>query len=327
MHRRIGLGDPADDQGCADRLLKVDRDRNRSADPNQRRLLSEGRLVGCAHGLGRGVIHAAGHRRRGAKHVDRYLDSGGGQLLDLLLERGKDRLPILVRHQPHAHLGRRARGDDCFLAFADETAHYAVSVERGAAAGALQREETFLAFERPRTRYALHRLDVPRVLLLPVRELFRGGPDDRVVEARDRDVAVAILQLSDDAGQGVDRVGCDAAVDARVQVDGGAGGVQLDVEQPSKGGGQGRVAVFVEAAVPDQHRVGLEARSVGSDVAREGFATDLLFALEDESEVDGWSAGREEVLDRLDRGHMVALVVRSTAREQAAIADLRLEWG
>ena len=72
-------------------------------------------------------------------------------------------------------------------------------------------------------------------------------------------MSVTVLQLADDAGQRVDRVGRHAAVHARMQVDGGAAGVELYIKETAQGGREGGVAVFIQAAVPDQHRIRLES--------------------------------------------------------------------
>src|SRR6266851_1835685 len=210
----VGLGDPADHERSPDGLLEVDRHWNRPAHADQRGLLAEGLLVSRPHGPRGIVIHPTSHRRRGAEEVDPDLDSWSGELLDLLLEGGQDRLPVLVRHQSHAHFGRRPRGDHGFLTFADEAAHDSVRIEGGPAAGPLEREEPFLTLEGPRARQTHHRLGVPLVLLLPVRQLLRARPDDGVVEAGNGDVAVAVLQLPAYACQRVDRVGRHSAVHA-----------------------------------------------------------------------------------------------------------------
>src|SRR5487761_348389 len=110
-----------------------------------------------------------------------------------------------------------------------------------------------------------------------------------------------------------------------MEIHGGTAGMQLHIKETPKRGGEGRMAVLIQAAVPDQHGVGLEARPVGADVARKGFAADLLLTLDHEAQVDRRAAGGKEMLDRLHGGHVVALVVRSAAREKLAFANLRLE--
>ena len=157
------------------------------------------------------MIDAARDGGRRADHLDADLDARRGQLAHPLLESGQDRLPVLVRHQTHAHLGRRLRRDDRFRALACEPADETVCVERGAAAGALDREKILLAFERLRDGHPPHVLDIPRVILLPGRQLLGAGWAHRVVETRDGDVAVPVFQLADDARQRVDRVGRHAA--------------------------------------------------------------------------------------------------------------------
>ena len=85
------------------------------------------------------------------------------------------------------------------------------------------------------------------------------------------------------------------------------------------------VAVFVEAAVPDKDGVSLESRAVRTKISRQRFATDLLLALDHKAQVDRRPAGREEVLNSLHGGHVVAFVVGCATREQQPVANLRLE--
>ena len=119
--------------------------------------------------------------------------------------------------------------------------------------------------------------------------------DDAVVEAGDRDVTVAVLQLPHDPGRArcVDRVGRDPAVRAGMQVDGRALSMQLHVQKAAQRGRQRRVPLLVETAVPDEDGVGLEPRAVGAEVAWKRFAADLLLALEQEAQVDRGAARGE----------------------------------
>ena len=67
-----------------------------------------------------------------------------------------------------------------------------------------------------------------------------------------------IFELTDHVRERVDRVRRDSAVGSRVEVNGGALGVQLDVEQTAECCSDCRMPVLVHAAVPDQDRVGLQ---------------------------------------------------------------------
>src|SRR5581483_741277 len=119
------------------------------------------------------------------------------------------------------------------------------------------------------------------------------------VEAGDRHAAVPVLELADDARERIRRVRRDAAVGARMQVDRRPGRVDLDVEHPAEGGGEGWASVLVEAAVPQQHGVRVEVVRGLTEVLRKRLARHLLLALDQESKVDAELAGGGEVLDRL----------------------------
>jgi len=99
-------------------------------------------------------------------------------------------------------------------------------------------------------------------VLLPVRQLLGAGRNDSVVKAGHGDVTVAVLELPDDPGEGVDGVRRNTSKPARVQVDCGAAGVELEVEESAEGSRERGIAVLVEPAVPNEYRVGLELRPV-----------------------------------------------------------------
>src|ERR1700704_21050 len=85
------------------------------------------------------------------------------------------------------------------------------------------------------------------------------------------------------------------------------------------------MAVLIEAAVPDEHRVALESLAVRTKVSWQRFAADLLFAFDHEAQVDRRPPGSEHVLHRFHGGHVVALVVSRAAREELAVTYLWLE--
>jgi len=64
-----------------------------------------------------------------------------------------------------------------------------------------------------------------------------------------------------------------------------------------------------------------------SQVSLQGVAADLLLTFDQEAEVDRWATGRKEVLDGLECGHVVALVVGAPSCVEMAVADLGLEGG
>src|SRR5712692_7900420 len=133
------------------------------------------------------------------------------------------------------------------------------------------------------------------------------------------------FEPADDARARVDGGPRYAAVTPRVQVDRGAGSVKLDVEEPPQSRGQGRAVGLIESAVPDKHRVRLQFRPVGAQILGEGFARDLLLALDQEANVERRSTRGEEVLDGLERGHVVALVVGRATGVDVPVSDRGLE--
>src|SRR5438094_10087595 len=153
------------------------------------------------------MVDRAGYGGRRTQHLDADLHTWRRQRMDMLLEGGQDRLPVLIRHEPHAHLRPRLGGDDRFGPFAREAADEAVRVQRRAAARSFECQEARLALQGARPGHAFDRLGVARILRLPRRELLRGRLADRLVEARNRDVSVPALQLADVAGEWVDEVG------------------------------------------------------------------------------------------------------------------------
>src|ERR1700687_3789397 len=101
--------------------------------------------------------------------------------------------------------------------------------------------------------------------------------------------------------------------------------MKLHVEDASQSRRQGGIVVLVKAAIPHENRIALEPRAIGPQVFSERLAADLLLAFDQEAEVDRRTAGRKEVLDRLEGRHMVAFVVGAPSCVDVAIADLWLE--
>src|ERR1700736_4963576 len=100
VRRAVGLGDPAYQERGAQRLLEIERNRDRATHSFQSGVPPETVREGRPESLCGGIVDPAGHGWRAAKDVDLDLDAGRGQRLDLLCERGLDRSWILVRHEP-----------------------------------------------------------------------------------------------------------------------------------------------------------------------------------------------------------------------------------
>ena len=110
-----------------------------------------------------------------------------------------------------------------------------------------------------------------------------------------------------------------------MQINRGPLRAQLRVEKAAQRGREGGVAFLVHPAVPDEDGVGLQILAVLAQESRQRRAADLFLSLDQESHVHGQAAGCDQVLDRLDGRHVVALVVRCPARPQVALTDRRLE--
>ena len=101
--------------------------------------------------------------------------------------------------------------------------------------------------------------------------------------------------------------------------------VNLGVQQASQRGGQRGVALLVHAAVPDEHRVGLQLVAVRAQVFRKRWTADLFLAFDDEAKVERRPARGEEMLDRFDGHHVVAFVVRGAAGPEITVVHDGLE--
>src|SRR6266851_971026 len=89
MRRSVELADPADHERRANRLLEVDGDGDRAADPNQGRGPAERFRVGSPERLRHRIVDPTRHRWRRAQHFDTDLDAGRRQRVDLLLDRAR----------------------------------------------------------------------------------------------------------------------------------------------------------------------------------------------------------------------------------------------
>ena len=85
-----------------------------------------------------------------------------------------------------------------------------------------------------------------------------------------------------------------------MKVDRRSSRLQLCVKDAAKRRGQGGIAVLVHAAVEDQDRVRRELSRVVPQVVGQCRPGDLLFAFDDEFQVDRRPAGCDKVLGCLD---------------------------
>ena len=226
---------------------------------------------------------------------------------------------VLVGDQPHADLGGGSGGDHRLRTLVGEAAGDAVDVEGRAGEVALEDAVARFAFESRRAGDLEQHLLVDWQLL-PALELFRRWVANFVVEARDEDPAVAVLQAGEEMSQGVEGIRNQAAEGARVEVDGGAGHLDLGVEVAAEPGQELEQRPVVDEDVVAPQLVGVGLQQVGQHLA----AT-LLLALDQEAEVERRAAGGERVFGRLQRGEVLALVVAGAPGEHRAVTDRRLE--
>src|SRR2546429_4073749 len=105
-----------------------------------------------------------------------------------------------------------------------------------------------------------------------------------------------------------------------MEVDRGTSRMELDVEQAPQAREDRGPEQLVEASVPHQHCVRFHQGRMLAKEMGEGDAVDLFLTLQHEAHVDWQPAGSDEVLHRLDRGHVIALVVRGATRIQMSVA-------
>ncbi len=86
------------------------------------------------------------------------------------------------------------------------------------------------------------------------------GGDDAIVEAGNEDVAVAVFERGDDFGDGLQRVGSGAAVDAGVQIVIGAFDMQFGIDHAAQADADGGQLGREHFGVADDGGVGFQAR-------------------------------------------------------------------
>lgn len=250
---------------------------------------------------------------------------------DLCLGPGPDHLldavGVLAGDQPEADLHQGGGRNDRLASGALVAASDAVDLGGGAGPDAFQRGVSGLA----RCRAGLGGAQPGGLVegqLGEERALAVGELGHTVVETRDRDPAVRVVQRGDEPGDGGRRVGYRAA--ERTGVDVLLGAVQLDLAlgEAAHAGADRGGRLVPHAGVGDDHGVGGEPvgplLDQGAEVRRAG----LLLTLDQELEVDGGggAAGDGEVgPDAECVEEHLPLVVCGAPPVHAAVADHRLE--
>ena len=105
-----------------------------------------------------------------------------------------------------------------------------------------------------------------------------------------------------------------------MEVDRGTSRVELDVEQAPQASEDRGPEQLVEASVPHQDRVRFHLGRMLAKEMGEGDAVDLFLTLQHETYVHRQPAGSDEMLHRLDGGHVIALIVRGATGIQMSVA-------
>ena len=147
-----------------------------------------------------------------------------------------------------------------------------------------------------------------------------------LVQLRDGDATVGAFEADEDLGQGLDGIGANAAEFAGVEIVLGALGVDLGVDDAAEAVGDGGDAGGGHAAIHDEGDVGGELLLMLFDVGLDGFAAALLFALDEDFEVDGEGVtGAGEGAQRHEGGEDLAFVVHGATGVEVLVADDGLE--
>ena len=152
-----------------------------------------------------------------------------------------------------------------------------------------------------------------------------------IIEARKRDTPFLIVQISDDAGEHMDRIDRGAAEHARMQIAvGGMNNNFLKHEAAQHGGDRRRLPV-PHSGVADKRHVGFELGLGFGKKSRKRRRAGLLLAFNEERNVAGQAAGFLEGAAGFDEGHELPLVVGDAASDDPlasfGLDDTRLERG
>ena len=135
------------------------------------------------------------------------------------------------------------------------------------------------------------------------------------------DAAVVVVEAGDQAAQGHDRVGHEAAPHAAVHGVGQRADLDVHPHQAAQARGEGGLADVPVAGVGDDDDVGLEAVLVGVEQLDEGVGADLLLALDEHHQVDRQLVAEDP--DRAEVGGDAGLVVGGAAAVEAVT---RARW-
>jgi hypothetical protein len=171
-------------------------------------------------------------------------------------------------------------------------------------------------------------VEIERVPLRP--DVLRQFADT-VVEVRDRDAPIPVVEGREDVGKDVDRIACGAAIPAGMEIAVGCRDDDLLADETAQHRRDGRLLAAPHAGIADKGYVAAQFLGILREEGLEAGAARFLLPLQDHRHAD-----RQAASDcfpgtaGLDEGHQLPLVVSSTAGADAFPAirpgfDQRLE--
>src|SRR5579884_2196168 len=267
------------------------------------------------------------NRRACAQHVEFYLNA----LRLVGLHPGSDSLnhPVrfLVRYQTQADLRRGAGRDNGFGALGSKAARNTVHFEGRASPNPRQNTLIRLSDQSTGSDFFLKKLLLGEGKTGPALQLLGIRRRNIVIDAGNENASVSVFSFCEQLDQTVDRVGRRAAIHARMQVARWARRLYLEIDEPSQAHAQRRDAIGKHFSIGDQSDIRSELLSMLPDVLRDRFATDLLFALNQEFDIQRQLAfvHAKQSFNRLHVREHLALVISSAARVKIAVANDRFK--
>ena len=166
-------------------------------------------------------------------------------------------------------------------------AGHAVDFERRTRPGAVENRIAGLAGENLRSDFGLAIVLLVEGQTLPGFEFVLARSFHAFVEAGDQNFALRIFQLADDLDQREERIRRGAAVHAGVQIDLGADGFDLGVDQAAQADAQRGKIGREKFGVADQREIGFQLGFLLADILGDRFAADFFFAFKNYFHVDG----------------------------------------
>src|SRR3989449_527613 len=232
------------------------------------------------------------------------------------------RLELLIGHEPQAHLRRGFGGDHGLRTVRGEAPHDAVDFQGGERPQALQDGVPLEPREGAGLHAVLQELAVLERQALPGRELRLGRAAHRAVQTGNLDLPVGGLEPREQSHQLFVRVGRGAAEFTGVEIRLGGAHRDFGVTQAAQRRVDGGPLRGDVGHIGDEHDVRARALRLAPQQLEQHAAAVLLFALDQETEVDRRSSRR---LDRLEEAEHLPFVVRRPPGEQLGVAHRGLE--